>query len=90
MYRGRFVETGPSEMLLRRPAHPYTRALIDAAPKLQAARRRSRAPVPELTARSTGCAYAARCAFAQARCLEVAPELAPLGDGRQAACYFPL
>jgi peptide/nickel transport system ATP-binding protein len=90
MYRGRFVETGPSETLLGRPAHPYTRALIDAAPKLQAARGRVAAPVPEPTGRSNGCAYAPRCAFAQARCLDAAPELAPLGDGRKVACYFPL
>ncbi len=44
MYRGRFVETGPSEALLAAPAHPYTRALIDAAPKLHAERRRAPAP----------------------------------------------
>jgi peptide/nickel transport system ATP-binding protein len=90
MYRGRFVETGPSEILLGRPAHPYTRALIDAAPKLHAGRRRSPAPTPESIARSSGCAYAPRCPFAQARCRDVAPELLPLGDGRQVSCHFPL
>jgi peptide/nickel transport system ATP-binding protein len=90
MYRGRFVETGPSETLLGRPAHPYTRALIDAAPRLQAVRRRAPAPAPEPIARSNGCAYAPRCPFAQARCRDAAPELLPLGEGRHVACYFPL
>jgi len=33
MYRGRFVETGPSDQILREPSHPYTRALLDAIPK---------------------------------------------------------
>ena len=93
MYGGRFVETGASELLLASPAHPYTRALIDAAPKLQAARRRAPAPAPAptpaLAGSQPGCAYAPRCAFAQARCREEAPELRPLGDGRQAACHFP-
>jgi peptide/nickel transport system ATP-binding protein len=90
MYRGRFVETGPSEMLLGRPAHPYTRALIDAAPKLHAARQRASARAPEPIAQSSGCAYAPRCLFAQARCRNTAPELLSLGDGRRVACHFPL
>ncbi|MGA2792161.1 MAG: oligopeptide/dipeptide ABC transporter ATP-binding protein [Roseiarcus sp.] len=89
MYRGRFVETGPSELLLGFPAHPYTRALIDAAPKLQAARRRAPARTPAPIGPQIGCAYAPRCAVAQARCWEEAPEIRPLGDGRQAACHFP-
>jgi peptide/nickel transport system ATP-binding protein len=88
MYRGRFVETGPSEQVLRSPAHPYTRALIDAAPKLQAERRR--APAPASEGPQGGCPYAPRCPFAQTRCREEAPELRPVADGRLAACHFPL
>jgi peptide/nickel transport system ATP-binding protein len=90
MYRGRFVETGPSEALLESPAHPYTRALIDAAPKLQGARRRAPAPTSDSSAPQTGCPYVSRCAFAQTRCRDEAPALRPLADGRQAACHFPL
>jgi peptide/nickel transport system ATP-binding protein len=89
MFRGRFVETGPSATLLTRPAHPYTRELVDAAPKLE------EAPVlrPEAPPRpdsATGCPYAARCLFAQARCLEEAPSLSAFGEGRRVACHFPL
>jgi peptide/nickel transport system ATP-binding protein len=90
MYRGRFVETGPSETLLTSPAHPYTRALIDAAPKLEATRRRSAAPANDFRGGATGCAYASRCPFAQQRCLDEAPALRPLAGPRQAACHFPL
>jgi peptide/nickel transport system ATP-binding protein len=90
MYRGRFVETGPSGSLLTSPAHPYTRALIDAAPKLQTERRRAPAPAPESSAIGTGCAYAPRCSFAQSRCREQAPILRQAAVGRQVACHFPL
>jgi peptide/nickel transport system ATP-binding protein len=91
IYRGRFVETGPTEKLLAAPAHPYTRALLDAAPKLKAARPPAAAPdAPSGPAPSAGCAYAERCLFAQERCRAEAPMLRPLADGRQAACHFPL
>jgi peptide/nickel transport system ATP-binding protein len=86
MFHGRFVETGPAEVLLKRPAHPYTRELIDAAPRFEAAPLRGAAapPFPEA---KTGCRFAPRCPLAEARCLEEAPELRPLGDGRQVACH---
>jgi peptide/nickel transport system ATP-binding protein len=90
MYRGRFVETGPSEALLASPAHPYTRALIDAAPKLHAARRRAPAPTDDYSGAETGCPYVSRCLFAQARCRTEAPALRTLADGRRAACHYPL
>jgi peptide/nickel transport system ATP-binding protein len=90
IYRGRFVETGPTETLLSSPAHPYTRALLDAAPKLQAERRA--APVaakPAAEPSGARCPYAERCPFAQERCRAETPQLRPLADGRQAACHFP-
>jgi peptide/nickel transport system ATP-binding protein len=90
MYRGRFIETGPSEALLAAPAHPYTRALIDAAPQLDAARRRAPSPANGDARAENGCPYAPRCIFAQARCRQEAPALRPLPDGRRAACHFPL
>ncbi|HLW91139.1 MAG TPA: oligopeptide/dipeptide ABC transporter ATP-binding protein, partial [Roseiarcus sp.] len=89
IFRGRFVETGPTEELLAAPAHPYTRALIDAAPKLHAERRRAGAPAANAPA-GIGCAYAARCPYAQQRCRIEAPALRKVAEGRQAACHFPL
>ncbi len=89
MFRGRFVETGPSAALLSRPAHPYTRELVDAAPKLEEAPV-SVAEAPPRPDATTGCPYAPRCLKAQARCLEEAPSLSALGEGRRAACHFPL
>ena len=89
MFRGRFVETGPSAALLAQPAHPYTRELVDAEPKLEEAPA-APAEAPPRPNAATGCPYASRCLYAQARCLEEAPTLRANGDGRRVACHFPL
>ena len=86
MFHGRFVETGPADLLLQSPAHPYTRELVEAAPRFETAPVRENPP-PPFPRRRTGCRYAPRCPLAQPRCLERAPALRPRGDGRQAACH---
>jgi len=88
MFQGRFVETGACAEVLRAPAHPYTRELVAAAPVLMPAAPRAAPPPPRPEA-TGGCAYAARCARAQDLCLQVAPPLRALGEGRAAACHFP-
>jgi peptide/nickel transport system ATP-binding protein len=91
LYRGRIVEAAPTEKLFRGAAHPYTRALIDAVPQLVPGRRRRAAPpppIPDSPGEERGCPYAARCAFAEARCRESAPDLRPVGEGHLAACHF--
>ena len=88
MFHGRIVEQGHSGDLLRRPAHPYTRELVDAAPKLEEARPAPAEPPPRPEAK-TGCPYAARCLRAEDACLAAAPSLTPRA-GRLVACHFPL
>ena len=89
MYRGRIVETGGSEELFRHPAHPYTRALLDAAPQADYAERNRERIVlrGEVGADDwrSGCAFRSRCPYAKPDCTGTA--LAPAGTpGRLAAC----
>ncbi|MFC7397917.1 ABC transporter ATP-binding protein [Chelatococcus sp. GCM10030263] len=90
MYLGRIVEEGEADLLLQAPAHPYTQALVSAAPMPG---RRSRPRIvlegdpPNPAARPSGCAFHPRCPAARARCRVESPALLPLPDGRRAACH---
>jgi peptide/nickel transport system ATP-binding protein len=96
MYLGRIVETGPTEQIFKAPHHPYTRALLDSAPRLAA----DGAPVQDIRPihgelpspinPPPGCAFHQRCAFAQDRCKNELPLLRSFGEAQQAACHFPL
>ena len=77
MYGGRIVESGPTAALFQHMAHPYSRALLAARPRLGAPRQPSGKPypllaipgqVPGLAALGSGCPFANRCSFAQADC----------------------
>lgn len=97
MYAGRIVEEGPAEDVLTRPAHPYARGLLDAAPRLtgddwHAGRRREGIPgsVPHPARLPPGCAFAPRCPRAQPACTAGEPALAACGGDRRVRCLFPL
>jgi peptide/nickel transport system ATP-binding protein len=95
LYQGRVVERGVPATLFVRAAHPYTRALLDAVPRVRPGVARPRVlPIfPGAPASSTaptdaaGCAFAPRCAFVQARCRVERPELRALATGHAAACH---
>ncbi|PKV95509.1 oligopeptide/dipeptide ABC transporter ATP-binding protein [Amycolatopsis echigonensis] len=93
LYRGQVMESGPTGPVTDQPAHPYTRALLLAAPVADpVAQRRRRATQGALssttgTAASNGCPFAARCPFATDQCRQVRPEPRPLADGRVVACH---
>ena len=94
MYLGAIVETGPTEAVFTRPAHPYTDALISAVPEAEATRRRERVvlggEVPSPLAPPSGCRFHTRCPRARERCRIEAPLLRPFDGGRAVACHFPL
>ena len=88
MYLGRVMEEGPAETLFAAPAHPYTRALLSATPRLDPARRTTRILLPgeppSPANPPSGCVFRTRCAHAVAACADEVPELRPWGAGRVA------
>jgi oligopeptide/dipeptide ABC transporter ATP-binding protein len=92
LYCGRVVEEGPTGDLIRRPLHPYTAALLSAAPRPSAGRgeRIVLAGEPASPAAPpTGCSFHPRCPIARPRCRVDTPGLEARGDGRTTACFFP-
>jgi len=92
MYLGRIVEDGPTDEIVRRPRHPYTRALVAAVPVPDADQSRAPLPikgnVPDAREPPSGCVFRDRCPHAMARCAEEAPQLRPLADGHCVACHL--
>jgi peptide/nickel transport system ATP-binding protein len=91
MYAGQVVEMAPAKELLRRPLHPYTRALMNSVPKLHSdADRLSAIPgnVPRLGNFPPGCRFYARCPSAHPECEKTMPELVEVEPGRWARCLY--
>jgi peptide/nickel transport system ATP-binding protein/oligopeptide transport system ATP-binding protein len=91
MYAGQIVELAPAKELLRHPLHPYTKALMNAVPKLAGgADRLSAIPgnVPRIGNFPPGCRFAPRCPIAKPECSEKIPELVEVEAGRWVRCPF--
>jgi peptide/nickel transport system permease protein len=93
MYAGRIVETGRTQDLLDRPAHPYTSKLIECVPVLGEPERRLAAIEglpPSVDDLPPGCAFAPRCPRATDECRAGEIALAPHGEGRAVRCIHPM
>ncbi|GGQ67221.1 ABC transporter ATP-binding protein [Kitasatospora griseola] len=94
MYGGRVVESGPTEQVTERPAHPYTAALLRSVPRVTGPLRRVLPAIPgsppDLSRPLTGCPFAPRCDRAEAVCATVAPPVHRAGPAHTASCHFPL
>lgn len=86
-YAGQVVEQGPAEAVLRRPAMPYTRALLNALPRVGQTRLETISGSPPDFAKLTAeCPFRPRCAFATDACAK-APALAEVEPGHHSACW---
>ncbi len=93
MYLGQLVEHGPSAQIFAAPAHPYTQALLSAAPVPDPVQQRSRTRVvlsgdiPSAVEPPSGCRFHTRCPVAVPRCVDEVPALREV-DGRRVACHL--
>lgn len=94
MYLGKTCEFGDSVQVYDRPAHPYTRGLLDSVPQPDVeggfAGPALQGDIPSPLRPPSGCRFRARCPIAQPQCAEVEPEMREVRPGQFAACHFPL
>ncbi len=97
MYLGKLIEIGPAEEVYLRPAHPYTKGLLDSAPvadpELEKVKVSEgvRGELPSAIHPPSGCRFRTRCPFTQEICADVEPPMRPFaGESHLAACHFPL
>jgi peptide/nickel transport system ATP-binding protein len=97
LYRGQVAEYGSAELIYRRPAHPYTQALLasEPAPDPIVQRKRQGLDASSVAAQTTpaavgsrteGCVFADRCPLAIDPCRNDRPPLTKIPDGRSVAC----
>ncbi|HEY2910124.1 MAG TPA: ABC transporter ATP-binding protein [Gemmataceae bacterium] len=89
MYLGRIVESGPTDDVLGRPLHPYTRGLVGCIPRID--RRQALVPIPgeppPSPAAVTGCKFHPRCGLCEVRCRTDEPQLREIEPNHRAACH---
>jgi peptide/nickel transport system ATP-binding protein/oligopeptide transport system ATP-binding protein len=94
MYLGRLMEVGPAKELFDAPAHPYTRALLEAAPDLETAKsiQRSRlvlpGEIPSPRNPPAACRFHTRCPFVQPVCRTLEPPSEKVGPAHLVMCHF--
>ena len=91
MYLGRVVESGPTDAIFASPNHPYTRALLAEAGKVEPKKRTFipiKGEIPSPLDPPSGCHFHPRCAYAMPKCREAAPALVEIATGRRSACYL--
>ena len=92
MYAGQICESGPRDAIVEHPLHPYTRALIGAVERMDAAGEERLEAIagdpPDLRVVPPGCPFAPRCPLVMDRCRMVAPRLIEAAPGPTVACHL--
>lgn len=91
MYAGKIVETGTAHDIYLNPKHPYTMALLNSVPRLDASERVRLDAIeglpPDLIDLPPGCSFAPRCKFAYERCVQETPILEETEPNHTSACW---
>ncbi len=91
MYAGNIIETGSAEEIYHNPRHPYTLALLNSVPRLDASERVKLDAIeglpPDLVNLPEGCSFAPRCKYIYERCVEETPTLVETNEGHTSACW---
>lgn len=94
LYLGRLMELAPRDAIYQTPRHPYTQALLSAAPLPDPHKERSRERImlegdlPSPLNPPSGCVFATRCPKAAPLCEEVVPPVETIGADHRVACHF--
>jgi oligopeptide transport system ATP-binding protein len=92
LYLGRVVEYAPTSEIFTEPLHPYTQALVKAAPKLTTQRKTIKpaltGDLPNAIERPSGCHFHPRCPLAMPICSQQEPRLLQISDTRTVACHL--
>ena len=91
MYAGKIIETGSSQEIYHNPKHPYTLALLNSVPRLDASERIRLDVIeglpPDLVNLADGCSFAPRCKYVYDRCIDESPILEDALPGHTTACW---
>jgi peptide/nickel transport system ATP-binding protein len=93
MYAGKLAEKAPTDVIMSRPRHPYTRLLISSLPEIGVRFEEQRltgipGTPPPLLNPPTGCRFRDRCPIAIARCAEEEPPFVEIEPGHSVACWM--
>lgn len=92
MYSGLIMESGSSHDIFYEPRHPYTKALLEAVPKLDLKNKQELITIegtpPDLLHPPVGCAFAPRCQYAMPACRKAMPPLTEFNGGHSASCWL--
>ncbi len=91
MYAGRIVEKGTARDIFKNPRHPYTEGLMASVPRLDLDTKKKLVPIegqpPDFLHIPSGCSFHPRCRYAFERCRIETPELIPIFEKHEAACW---
>ena len=90
MYAGQEMESAPTDAFFRRPAHPYTRRLLESLPSPDGEIRDIPGEVPSLVDPPSGCRFHPRCDYETAACRAFLPEASGVGPDHDVRCHHPL